>query len=186
MTDRIPTLLVVTGPPASGKTTIAHRLAEVLGWPLLAKDEIKEILFDRLGVGDRAWSRQLSDATFALQFAFVRCCLDARVSVILEGNFRAEHAAGLRALAASDQPPVQVVCRASVEVLVSRLRARATDPDHHPGHLDAELLTEIPALRAGAEPLELGGSHYVVDTTQPAELVERAIDRVISDLRRTA
>ena len=51
MTDPGP-LVVVTGLPGSGKTTIAGPLAAELGWPLLGKDTIKEALFDALGTGD--------------------------------------------------------------------------------------------------------------------------------------
>jgi predicted kinase len=53
------TLILVTGPPASGKTTLAQPLARQLGVPLLGKDTVKEALFDTLGTGDRAWSRRL-------------------------------------------------------------------------------------------------------------------------------
>ncbi|HEX8858768.1 MAG TPA: AAA family ATPase [Actinomycetes bacterium] len=48
------TLVLVTGPPASGKTTLARPLAFSLGLPLLGKDTIKEALFDTLGNGDRS------------------------------------------------------------------------------------------------------------------------------------
>jgi predicted kinase len=49
-----PLLVVVHGPPAAGKTTIAREIAERLRLPLIAKDTIKEALFDGLGAGDLA------------------------------------------------------------------------------------------------------------------------------------
>src|ERR1700751_973152 len=37
-----PTLFVVSGPPASGKTTLAHAIASAVGCPAICRDEIKE------------------------------------------------------------------------------------------------------------------------------------------------
>ena len=41
--------ILVAGMPASGKSTIAVRISESLGIPMLSKDSIKEVLFDDLG-----------------------------------------------------------------------------------------------------------------------------------------
>ena len=37
-----PTLIVVSGPAGSGKTTLAHALAAAVGCPAVSRDEIKE------------------------------------------------------------------------------------------------------------------------------------------------
>jgi adenylate kinase family enzyme len=34
--------MIVSGPAGSGKTTLAHRLAAVIGCPALCRDELKE------------------------------------------------------------------------------------------------------------------------------------------------
>jgi len=68
------TLVLVTGPPASGKTSLAQPLARHLGLPLLGKDTIKEVLFDSLGTGDRAWSRRLGAASYAVLLELAGSC----------------------------------------------------------------------------------------------------------------
>ena len=49
--------VVVSGPPASGKTTLAGAIAAVLGLPLIAKDTIKQALMTVLPVPDVTASR---------------------------------------------------------------------------------------------------------------------------------
>ncbi|HWS64347.1 MAG TPA: AAA family ATPase [Steroidobacteraceae bacterium] len=72
MTD----LMIILGCPASGKTTLARRLAAELTVPILSKDDIKEALFDVLGFADRERSRRLSDACFAAQLRMAETQLD--------------------------------------------------------------------------------------------------------------
>jgi len=63
-------LVLVSGPPGAGKTTIAGPLAAGLGFALLAKDRIKETLHDALGQqADLAWSQRLGGASMELLWA---------------------------------------------------------------------------------------------------------------------
>ena len=135
-----PLLVVVSGAPGAGKTTLARPLADELRLPLIAKDDLKEPLFDALGTGDRAWSRTLGRATFELQLRVAAELLRAGIGLVLEGNFDAEHDP------LSRLPPhraVQVYCTAPPETLLDRFTTR----DRHPGHADDEVLDE---LRRGA------------------------------------
>jgi AAA domain-containing protein len=78
-------IVIVSGAPGSGKTTLAVPLAEALGFPLLAKDHIKEALFDALGAtpGDLAVSRRIVGGA-AMEVIWT---LAARVArAVLEAN----------------------------------------------------------------------------------------------------
>ena len=92
MPESAPALIIVSGPPGSGKTTLATRLAADLRLPLLTKDRIKEILFDTLGWSDRAWSQRLGTATMELLYADLEAQLAAGCPSVIESNFRVEWA----------------------------------------------------------------------------------------------
>src|SRR5579859_4750782 len=84
-------VVLVSGAPGAGKTTLAGPLAAGLGFALLGKDRIKETLHDALGAPEpdrpwsgRQWSRWLGGAAMELLWSLAA---DAP-SVVLEANFR--------------------------------------------------------------------------------------------------
>jgi len=161
----MPLLVVVTGPPAAGKTTVARGIAARLRLPLIAKDTIKEALFDGLGTGDLAWSQRLGEATYIAMLALVEESVAAGAGLVLEANFIRGGEARLAALPVRF---VQVHCSAPLEVLLERYASR----ERHPGHVDAE---RIDALRDAVEsgrhdPLDLPGRTISVDTSEPVDL----------------
>lgn len=166
MSVQAPLLVVVTGMPASGKSTVAELLADRLSLPLVAKDEIKELLYETVGTGDVAFSGRLGGAAYALVFSTAASILRAGRPVIVEANFfcgSAEH--GLAAL--PRHRAVQIHCAAPLDMLVERYRGRA----RHPGHNDGVKVDELAArLASGAhDPLDLDGELIQLDTSSPLD-----------------
>ena len=137
------TVILITGAPASGKTDLARRLAGRLALPTLAKDRIKETLFDALPVSPD-WSRPLGAASYRLLLEFARELVRADVSFILENAFRSTDKDVLRGLLA-DADVLHIHCHAPHATLCDRLRQRVEAGERHPSHHHADVPTLIAA-----------------------------------------
>jgi predicted kinase len=181
-----PLVLIVTGPPCTGKTTLARRLATSFALPLMTKDWIKETLFETLGAdcrqsaSDRAWSRRLGGASMELLYLYVESQLAAGQSCVVEGNFDTAFATpAFRRMAARYLfLPIQVNCVADPAVLAARFRERARSGERHPGHQDhlppdprLDAPTDVLHLLPGRlEPLDIGGHAVELDMSDFAHL----------------
>src|SRR4051812_25818175 len=132
-----PILIVVSGPPASGKTTVARELGSRLSVPLLSKDDIKETLFDTIG-SDDALSERLEGAAVALLFQTVERLLDAGHSPVVESDFdTSSDTRRLRGLRGGRSfSLVQIHVGGDSDELARRFAERAEGGDRHPGHGD--------------------------------------------------
>lgn len=185
--DQTPLLILVSGLPASGKTSLAEEIGKALALPVMNKDAIKELLFDTLGWSNRDWSKKLGAASMELLWFIAERHVRARSPLVLESNFVKSFAdqalAGLRAH--SPLRVIEVHCVADREVLAERYRKRAEDGERHPGHMewDEDDMEDdlIPRIR-NAEDLALDQADVLIEIdTTDFEMVD--IPAIIEQIR---
>lgn len=151
--------IVISGLPASGKTTLGRQLASSLDLPFLDKDEILEALYDSLGVGDAQWRNRLSRSADVI---FQRLAHQT-AGAVLASFWRHPQVTGESGtptawIASLVGKVVEVHCACSPKVAAERFSARK----RHNGHIDRdkrgdELIADFERLAAlgplGLEPL---------------------------------
>ena len=168
-----PTLLVVSGPPATGKTTLAHALAQALHCPAICRDEIKEGFIS--GAAPESFAPQRGDAAnleaTAAFFDVVELLIRRGVTLVAEAAFQ-HHRWAPRLTALTEAASIRVItCAATVDVVRDRRRRRWRNEswrrrfhaDSDPDQLrSAEQLHDAPG---SYQPIRLKLPVLVVDTS---------------------
>ena len=129
-------LIVIAGMPATGKSTLAAGLAEAFGYPVLEKDNIKEVLFDTPGFENYAQKRKLDIAANGVLLHVLETMLRADRSVIAVNNFDSDSTAALCRLIERFQPRcVSVFLSGDAQTLYERYVERDNLHLRHLGHI---------------------------------------------------
>ncbi|MEV6685342.1 AAA family ATPase [Streptomyces sp. NPDC051130] len=146
-----PTLVVVSGPAGSGKTTLAHEIARSLGCPAVCRDEIKEGMVHSTPGFEASMGDPLTKRTLAVFFDVLRTLLEAGVTVVAEAAFQDKlWRPNLEPLA--EMADIRVVrCAVDSAVAHDRIVRRAEESTQRAAHADQELLK---AISNGERPLE--------------------------------
>ncbi len=162
-------LIIITGLPGTGKTTLGKKLAEEFRLPFICKDDIKELLFDSLGWKDREWSKKIGGVSYDILYFITESLLRAEKSLIVETNFNPKFAEKrfLDLKKKYDFTPFQIRCITDGEILFDRFTKRTNSDNRHPGHIDAGSLDEWrPILLQGKiEAMDIGGEIFDIDTS---------------------
>jgi predicted kinase len=159
-------LIVVSGPPGSGKTTLAHQLAAAVGCPAICRDEIKEGMAHSTpgfvpGPGDPLTMRTL--ATF---FDVIGLLIGRGSTVVAEAAFQDRvWRPGLIPFLGLAELRI-VHCEVSAEVAHDRITTRAAENTHRKAHEDGHRPAETWRRTHDAfDPISLPVPTLTIDTS---------------------
>lgn len=173
---RKPLLLVVAGPPGSGKTTLSRTIGDRLGLPVLCRDGIKEgVVFTTGELVSHGTPR--AGGLFDLYYELLDAYLVRGISVVAEAAFRSDIAPA-ELFGRTEVARLKLIrCTTSGTVWFDRFRSRGS----RPGHVDDEFVRRTLASggpSSAAYRVELPGMPVLdVDTTSG---YEPELDAIVS------
>jgi predicted kinase len=159
-------LVVVSGPPGSGKTTLAHRVAELVGCPAICRDEIKEGMVHATPGFVPGPADPLSIRTLATFFDVIGLLIGRGTTVVAEAAFQDRlWRPGLTPLV--DLADLRIIhCTVSPEVAHARITSRAASNPLRKAHEDGERPAEAwLTAHASFDPISFAVPTLSVDTT---------------------
>ena len=136
-----PTLVVVSGPAGSGKTTLAHAIASAVGCPAICRDEIKE------GMVHATWGPaasgfvprpgdELTARTLPVFFSMLELLVRAGVTTVAEAAFQ-DHVWRPRLEPLLDLARLRIVhCTVDADLAARRIAQRVRDNPLRRAHAD--------------------------------------------------
>lgn len=155
MAAKSPVLLLMKGPPGSGKSVIARELGRILGWPVIDKDDVRDLLPDEIG-----------GVSYEAMVAIARRQLLLGMSVIADSplGYERGYRAALRIAKETSAAVAVVECVCADEAeWHRRIEARSSMgmASHHA--TDWQRVRDFFARTAG-EPFVVDVPHLTVDT----------------------
>ena len=154
-----PALIVVSGAPGAGKTTLAHTVAQGVGCPAICRDEIREGM-THARTTDPAMRRTL-DAFFDTLGVLLR----AGVTVVAEAAFQDRVWQPILSPLAGLATIRIIRCTTAPAVAADRIERRLLAETTRSAHDDRRLLAD-PARLASWQPVTFAAPTLVVDTTE--------------------
>ncbi len=128
-------IIILSGMPATGKSTLAAKLQQRFGYPILEKDFIKEGLFDTLGFSCYAEKKALDAAATEVLLRMIGVMVKTGQSMIIDNNFDAASAHRLNAILEENGGKcVTVFLTGDPQTLYERYVERDSHFRRHIGH----------------------------------------------------
>lgn len=129
-------LIIIAGMPATGKSTVAAALETEFRYPVLEKDNIKEVLFDTVRFENYPQKRRLDHAANGILLQMLELMLKAGNSAIVVNNFDSASTQQLCAIMERYHPRCATVfLTGDPQTLYERYVRRDNLHQRHLGHI---------------------------------------------------
>lgn len=156
--------ILVTGIPASGKSTMARFLAEAFGLPVISKDRIKECMYDTIGFRSREEKVKLGIASMQIMYDLAEELMKSARPFILENNFENVSKEGLLTILEKyEYKAITVTLTGDYKIIYQRFLERNRDPGRHPGHVVNDC---YPGSKEINNPVQISYESFVEGITQ--------------------
>ena len=186
--------ILVTGIPASGKSTLAEYLGEKLNLPVFSKDCVKELLFDEIGFSSREEKVRLGTVSTEILYDTAERLMKRNKPFLLENNFENASREGLFSLLERySYQAITVTLTGDYAAIYRRFLVRNESPERHRGHVVNDCYPEkhpgtpvaalsfeqfVSGIRLrGMDSFTTNGPHIIVDTTDFSLLDREALLR---------
>ncbi|HEU5052176.1 MAG TPA: AAA family ATPase [Hanamia sp.] len=173
-----PLLILITGPPASGKSTLAKLLAQQVHLPLLSRDELKEGYLQTLKLSHTEASENTGNHIYDSFFKIAGLFVSKNISLIIEAAFQDKlWRPKLEPL--SEKADIKIiVCNTKTELIHERFSKRAaSDAARNKFHGDETMnQKQLDLLTINYRAPKMNVPTLFVDTT---ENYEPAMKRII-------
>ena len=180
-----PLLIVVTGSPASGKTTLAHILADKINCPLISRDQLKEGLVNTLNLTHNQLDKSVDFHVYDTFFETIDLLVSKQISIVIEAAFQ-DKLWRPKLLNLLDKADIKIiVCKANAGLIKTRFSNRlSNNPDREKYHGDQSVSLskeQFTSMIENYKPVSIDVATLQVDTTNN---YNPAIEEIIKFIRQ--
>ena len=191
--------IIVSGIPASGKSTAAKMISERLSIPYFSKDSVKECLFDTVGFSCRAEKVKLNLGATATLCYIAEQLMQTNLPFVVENNFENTTSRPMLDLLEKYRyKAISIVLTGNYEKIYQRFCQREHSPDRHRGHVVNDCYPEVNANgqvpqmtfehfvefgeKRGMDKFRVNGENITVDTSDIQNVDWQALLEKIAQL----
>ncbi|PIS39305.1 MAG: hypothetical protein COT33_02655 [Candidatus Nealsonbacteria bacterium CG08_land_8_20_14_0_20_38_20] len=131
-------VIIISGPPCTGKTVFAKKVAKNFGLPIVCCDPIRETLYDAFGCFDLETFNKNRKVSFFLMFKTLKLLLGCGQNLIIDSTFWSKEIR-LKIQRLQKQHKfkcLQINLKACGQILWERYRKKMSSKRRNPGYLD--------------------------------------------------